>query len=289
MRLLTEEQGRQGVTDDAIIVREAWKLRLFFVLLWTTIGAALASAPEWMPFFPELKARGDASVLRWIGGLCLLFGLLFYGQTRSAMRSSAWLAIISREEIRVKFRSYMHWRWPAQDLVVLSLSRSEVDRLMPHAETLKVRTHKGTSYQKIEWLDIRLRDMLPKEIQEAIATENTRQVAGALGIRGRTSHKPVLVQSNGGTIRLAWQAMGSVVAPSTKQLMPRLSGWYLVRPDESATALPQERLILSGNDLMQIKKMAEAGDVLGAIGALRQRKGYSLAEAKRRIESGDYS
>lgn len=284
-KLLTEQQARRLISPDALVVRAAhhwWEYP--FVYGFATFALAFFTLPLWRSYWlaaPDLP--------NWVcyvfGGICVMMGKAFVTQLTAARQPSAWLLALTRDRVWIKFRSFHHWKAPAEDKVVFQLDRYDVDRLSPRESKIVTGSGENRKAQWLRRLDFRLREKLSPEQIDAVNFENRRMFGGKL-ISGRNHHMPVLIGEEGALLLVDMRG----IMPSFKAVLAGVPSTYLVEQLQPLGGMEAESMSpyggVSDARAAEISSLAQGGQKIEAIRLLRTLTGMGLKEAKDAIEAG---
>jgi len=283
--LTTEPQARQLVSADAFIVRESRGVGDYILwLVFLTATIAGLSYPFWRAYLlPDAKFPSGMAVF---GGLfCWLFAALMGGELKAVRQPGNWLLMLTANQLNIHFRSFHHWKWPAEDKTVLRLSPHDVEYIQPRESLIVERTTKTTVHKRVRILEIFLRDAVTAEQRDIILNENMSMPRGK-GIRSRSSHKPVRVSEDGFVLSIDFSGRTN---PNFMQVVTKLGERYRIRPIgevEAAAPMHDSPPALTPDRVRAIETLAGSGDKIGAIQMLRQYTNLSLKESKDAIENG---
>lgn len=284
IELVTEEQARLLQPADALVLRESRTVIDYFFWLAFTCGKwAGLTYPLWRHYLPHNPDFPNALAV-FCGLLCWLFAAFMGSDLKASRQPSNWVVIAGMNQLFIKFRSFNHWRWPAQDRVVLRLSPLDVDYVQPREGLIEERGSKRTAYKKVRFLELVLRDPLPADLVAAIQFENVH-MGGSGKARSRTGHKPVRVSADSRMLSLEFGRL----APGFAEVLRLLTGRYRVLPVadiKEAPVLADTPPPLTPDRVREIEALAASGDKIGAIRMLRDYSDISLAEAKQAVEQG---
>jgi len=287
MKLTTEALARPQPNTTDLVARQGWLGLLLFVLVAMLVGLLLVLWPYWTVPFPQL-ARKASPLLTMMGVFFLLILMLFFGMVRAAQRPTAWVAVFGPHGVKLKFRSYLHWHWPASDATVLLLGRSDIEAIAQRRETMRTTDFDGVTYTRTENLYIALRDPLPDEVLARMVDEEMRLHTSRFGVASRYGHLPVRASEDGRMLHLVWRGQSSQLTPPIKKAWPQLLAWYRAQPLPPDFTFTPRAPRMTADDEARIRALAASGKKLEAIRLLRQFKKIGLKDARQRIESGVY-
>src|SRR5262249_19020942 len=223
-------------------------------------------------------------IVYYLVAVCLLVTLCFSGYFSARFRSSNWLVELTNQELLIKFRSYLNYRFSDDDPTVISIPLSEIRSARPVREKLRVPDNEGgTSTRTERWIELELTTG-SREIAEALALEMTRPAPQTrfwiIKTSTRYQHYPVQM-TNPGFLRVEW-----AVTPGPSTFL------NVLRP--LVSVLPE---VVVSNDFANLKQLPvdeqerrlrdldARGDTVSAIYIARQLRNCGLADAKTFIES----
>jgi len=240
------------------------------VLFCRSIGASFAALP-W--FF-------------WlVGGPMFLCGLALYLLVLSAARSSAmagllptnWLLRVSAAGIGVQLRSYRNTHFRKDVSTVLWLDPGEVARARRVIESGWVKSSKGKTLVRANWLELELQGVDCAPIEQRLAEERAEQgpEMRVMGIRTHTRFNEMPAYFvRPGVLRVQWLGKGMLEA---------LREQVEVAPDEK---IDLEQAL--GTELEpRVKALCARGLKIAAYELLRNERGLSLVDAKRFVEDAE--
>jgi len=185
----------------------------------------------------------------------------------------------------IKFRSYLNYHFPEQDLTVVFLPYTEIRGARSVTERQEIpdrdegRNSTMTKTRRVLELDI---DADSTKLAEALGNERkcvfskTKQGGGA---NSRYHHLPVRLASPN-LLTIEWG-----VVPSVQSILEALTRHTLVQPGEETT---RDFVNLDGlsreEQEARLLELAESGDMLGAVAIARKLYSYDLTTAKTFVE-----
>lgn len=141
---------------------------LFFSLLMFVVAFAV-------PYSYSVKQNKiDYFFFAMWGLLFTAFGMLGFSSSIASLRPTNWLMRVSSDRILIKFRSYLNYKLPSDDRVVLSLSFDEIEWARRHVRTVNVPSgtrRKGKTTTTWVFLDLKLAAFDTSEIEAALMAE----------------------------------------------------------------------------------------------------------------------
>ena len=218
-------------------------------------------------------------------GGCVIFALLAWasvGQVRARMKPSNWLMRCDSSGVIIKYRSFMNWRIPAEDVQAVGFDYSEIAEVRMSKEQ---RTVPGLSYNQRKWiqhltyLDFYLRNGDTSTLEAHLQAEQKAEPPGNF----KTIYRDYPVEvSPGGIVRLRWsKSAGYKISPSPKKAIEYLNRYVNTTADGNSTKVDltyQSNLTPEEGDA-KILKLANSGDKMGAVKLTRQIYGSTLSEA----------
>lgn len=218
-----------------------------------------------------------------------VFGLLGWvasGQVRARMKPTNWLLRCDGSGLIIKYRSFMNWRLPAEDVQVGEFNYSEIARIR---EVRKQRTTFGAqhstsrSLQYVTYLDICLANDETSDLEAHLEAERKAESPGrfgALNYKSNVLDYPVEVLP-GGIVRLRWsKSAGYKIKPSLTKAIAYLSRYVNTTATISQKVdLTQPSNLSSEEGDTNILKLVKSGDKTGAVKLTRKIYSCSLSEA----------
>ncbi|MDH3241599.1 MAG: hypothetical protein OEO83_13140 [Alphaproteobacteria bacterium] len=241
------------------------------------VGAVLSAVAAALLAVPVLEGLAEAAWAYWIVGpiaASLFFIARFAIRSFVASRKPAnWRLRWSTDRLHLRYRSYLNGHFAADVPTVLSLDRREVSFLKVRTETLAVSDGDGGlgARRKIRWLEIGLRRVDTKAINDALAAEYARRD----GPGWHAKDNPVTLTPQG-SLRVALLRPGAVI--------DRLRRLYAVAPAEDGAPTDFRDMDRTEQE-DHVRALARAGEFMSAVIAARQVHGLDLAAAKALVES----
>lgn len=277
VRLLTEAQARAEWSGDLLLVRQQ---RVAFVdlgiMLLRTVVVAMVTLPFWRPVFPEFNILPYWLAL-CIAAFALVFSHLKAKEVQAARRPEAWLLVANRKMIWLRFRSFWHWQWPADEPTVLAIALEDIDHLVP------LRFADGTMPQ----LAIRLKEEMEYALADVVLDENSKLHGGKF-MRGRVHHAPVVLEEGLTGLRVRWSGEFPTLRESCEKLRLNFPIEPPMRLEDSAAGVLANRPRITEDSLAEVDELLRAGDKIGAIKRLRDITGMGLKEAKEMVEQSGW-
>lgn len=209
-----------------------------------------------------------------------LFPLMMGATLRHALHGSNWLVRCQTGGVLIKMRSYLNEGFPAEDLVIFELAAGEIEWAGQSLDrVILTRGSDDNRDMSKTYLDIKPRNIDLAGLEARLREERQRR-----GEHSSWLVYPVRVTAEG-VIRITWRAESSWITPQAGRALEVLSqrlGVPVREPQKRVSDLTaaadragQEQLIL---------ELAENGDTISAVKAVRKLYGYSLAEARQFVE-----
>lgn len=210
-----------------------------------------------------------------------LFPLMMGATLRHALHAANWLLRCQPGRVLIKMRSYLNEGFPAGDLVMFELAAGEIEWIGQSVEKIVLSGGNDgdhTSSSKT-FLEIKPKNIDLADLEARLREERQRRGSGSAWLE-----YPVRL-AEGGVIRLTWRSEGSWITPPAGRALAILAQQLGVeiRPAQSRL----NDLTTAGDRAEQerrILELAENGDTLAAVKAVRKLYGYSLSEARQFVE-----
>jgi hypothetical protein len=267
-------------------VPENLREQVFYYSRFYALGSALllVAIAGGLIIFARLRGAWPAYFIAAFILVCLL---IFQKVITARFRPTNWLVRMTDDGLFVKFRSYLNFHFPDQDLTIVFIPYSDIRSAKYTKERQALPSQDGyargvPSVRTRRFIDLELAGNL-RPLATGLANESKRLFAkvvdGGADASTRYQHLPVKLSDN--VLRIEW-----FVVPSARTLLDALSRHTLVRPDaqsdrdytnlESLDRREQESRLL---------ELAESGDVIGAVAMARKLYSYDLVTAKEFIDS----
>jgi hypothetical protein len=209
-----------------------------------------------------------------------LFGLFPLGMLRASLRRSAWLARFNEEGIIIKYRSYLNWRLPADDVQAVGFAWSEI----AWAKLVKERRHTpsmdakgGSQISWITYIDIALVNPDTSVLESRLQQERGLSpdgVAVSLDYPVRTVP--------GGIVEISWSGG---ISPSAHKAISLLGNHVKIAELENRVIdLTHHRGDSPDEQHSKIAQLATSGDKIAAVTLVRETFGCSLTQANALVE-----
>ena len=194
---------------------------------------------------------------------------------RASLKPANWLLRCNRSGVIIKYRSFLNWRFPTDDVQAVGLDYSEI----AWARTVKEKRYTpsmdskgGTEVHFLTYLDLGLKNPDTSALEANLQRERSLSPDGMV----TTRDYPVSV-SPGGIIELRWTGG---ISPSVGDAIKYLSQHIKIATAETRkTDLTYHRDLTPDQQRGKIIELAKSGDRIGAVKLTREFYGYSLAEA----------
>jgi hypothetical protein len=217
----------------------------------------------------------------------LLFAWLAYREYRASLRSTNWLLRCNDSGVIIKYRSFLNWRLPSQDIQAVGFAYSEIawvktvkeQRISPSTNE---RGDPAKQTQRLVYLDFRLVDTDTSALETHLRANLSTKPSGVMVTLDN------LVQVlPGGIVQLRWNGL----VPSVDKAIAYLGRHVSIGEAESTKLdLTRQRNASPEEENAKIVKLVKGGDKMGAVTLARQIYGYNLSEAVafvERLQSGD--
>ena len=187
----------------------------------------------------------------------------------------------------VKFRSYLNFRFPDQELTVVFTPYSDIRSAKHVKERQELPGQDGMargapSARTRRFIDLELADK-PEPLAAALANETKRVFAKAVdgGAKASTRYQHLPVKLSDNILRIEWG-----VVPNARVLLDALTRHTLVLPDAAASKNFTDLAGLGPKEQeTRLLELAESGDIIAAVALARQLYSYDLTTAKQFVDS----
>jgi len=194
---------------------------------------------------------------------------------RASLKPTNWLLRCSSSGVIIKYRSYLNWRFPTDDVQAVGLDYSEIAWARTVKEkrfTPSMDSKGGTEVHFLTYLDLGLKNPDTSALEANLQRERSLSPDGMV----TTRDYPVSV-STGGIIELRWTGG---ISPSDAEAIKYLSQHVQINTAEKRTTdLVHHRNLTPEQERGKIIELAQSGDRIGAVQLTREIYGYSLTEA----------
>ena len=204
-----------------------------------------------------------------------LFGLFAFHSFRASLKPSNWLLRCHRSGVIIHFRSFLNWRFPADDVQAVGFDYSVIARV----RTVKERRNSPglggntrTQTQQFTFLDLCLVNADTTALEKQLQQEGNLEPQGIMISRDY----PVQVKP-GGIVELRWNN----ISPSARKAIQHLGQHVKIAgADARQVDLTHQGNLPPGAEDGKILELAKGGDEMGALTLTKQTYGCSLSEAK---------
>ena len=217
----------------------------------------------------------------YVAAVATIFPLIFRRLVTARFRSSNWLVRLTDHGLFIKFRSYLNFHFPDQDLSVVFISYSEIRsaRFILQKQEVPDRDDGGrptTTAKTQKWVELELASE-SKTLADALTGERARAFDGKnLGrISSRYHHLPVRLAAPD-RLQIEWG-----VVPNAQTFLDALTRHTLVRPTETtSTDLVNLEELGREEQESRLLELTASGDKIAAIAMARRLYAYDLTQAK---------
>lgn len=211
-----------------------------------------------------------------------LIALWLVGVALKAFRATNWLLRIAPDGLWINLRSYRNDNF-APAATALLVPYAEIVSVGESAIRRSEQSGGKTTVWTDRYLEVRLAAAVPAEVAQQISEERRRTapkkyLGGLVTSESRYLHVPVSLRSDN-VLRLAWRGRCDFIVPSLKNALAALSAECQVE-DAPAKDLANTKQLSDDEIDHLIIECVETGDTFGAIKLLRDKRGYSLKQAK---------
>jgi len=216
----------------------------------------------------------------WLAGYVAIVLLLILLVTRrmvsARLRPSNWLVRMSDEGLFVQFRSYLNFRFPADDLTVAFIPFREIRSANSVHRTTQTPDESARGWQtRVSWLISLEVTANLIALSQALANEREKSVPGAATYR----HYPVRVISPT-RVQIEWD-----VIPGAAAFLEALSSHTQIA---SSVELDEDLVHMASlsreEQEMRLRALAEAGNTIAAIKIARGLYSLDLTQARDFVE-----
>ena len=238
-----------------------------------------------------------AFLFGWVNGFWLayyvavvvaIYTMIFRKLLTARFRQTNWLVRMTDHELFIKFRSYLNYGFPDEDLTVVSIPFSEIRSAKLIKERQELPDHdqanrKASTLRTRRFIELELAGN-SDSLAGALGDESKRVFAkrnqGGAAVSARYQHLPVRLSSPT-SLRIEWG-----VVPGPQSFLDALTRHTLVQPptDTSKNFADLEGLGRKEQEA-RLLELAESGDMISAVVLARQLYSYDLTEAKEFVDS----
>jgi hypothetical protein len=255
--------------------------------IWLILVLVIAAAALVIGIRGGIPARGNFNGIppsfAYLGAGTLSFiGLFLIGPLKASFKPTNWLLRCSSGGVIIKYRSYLNWRLPADDVVAVGFDYSEIawarkTRERRESPSLDINGN-GTEFTCRTYLDFCLKDADTTELRKNLDAERQHKY--------NTLYLDYPVEMiDDAIVRIRWRGIIDYLSPGNGEAIEYLGRFIKVAPKDS------EKLDLTHNykanpsdEDIKILKLVKSGDKIAAAELTRQIYGCSLAEAVKFVE-----
>lgn len=269
LRLLRPDQAPLAVDDVLVRPRATPSL----------VVAIVFSAMAWLVAARYLEGKLPLVAAIFFGVAFALIARVGFTAWRRSLRRDAWLMAIGPRRVLIRFRSFLHTRFPAEDPQLVEIPIQAVAWVRRRRRHVTRPSGRATQHRRYTYLDFHLHPADLEPLRQALAREAALKHRG-----GGFDHQPVIVTAEG-EIRVEMAYNGASTRPRSADVL-RLLGARVPVEDEVEERIAAERAagLTPDEQDAAIRALAEAGDTVGAAQLARTLHGGSLAAAKARVE-----
>ena len=232
--------------------------------------------------------KGPPVFFSYFGAAALgLFGWIALSQFRACLKPTNWLLRCNSSGVIIKYRSFLNWRFPAEDVQAVGFDYSEiawVRKVREQRTSPSMSGDRATQRQTLTFLDFGLANPDTSALEAHLQLE---QKARSQGRRIKTVVLDYPVEAlPGGIVQLRWRGSGGFgISPSAGKAIEYLGRHVKIAPAESTKLDLTHRGNLSPAEAdARILKLAKSGDRIAAAELTRQIYGSTLTEAVAFVE-----
>lgn len=247
-------------------------------------GLMLLAIAVGLTVFARLKGAWPAYFVAAFIVVCLLS---YQKVVTARFRSTNWLLRMTDDGLFLKFRSYLNFRFPDQDLTVVFIPYADIRSVKYVKERQELPSQDGRargapSVRTRRFIDLELAGNL-EPLATALAHETKRVSAklvdGGANVSARYQDFPVKFSDH--LLRIEWY-----VVPSAQVLLDALTRHTLVQTTTATTKNYANLDQLSRKEQeARLLELAESGDMIGAVAMARKLYSYDLTTAKEFVDS----
>lgn len=221
----------------------------------------------------------------YIAAVTLLAVFIFRKLVTARFRPANWLVRLTDDGLYIQLRSYLNHHFPQEDLTVVFIPHGEVRsaRLVRQERLLPDRSESGASTMISRTQALVELELAgdTQDLAEALGRERDQVMTGKfLGKQSsRYRHLPVRLAS-ADLLQIEWK-----VVPRAQTFLHFLSRHTLVlTEDKRPEALVEFEHLPQAEQEARLLRLAESGDMIGAVAMARKLYSYDLAAAKEFVE-----
>ena len=222
------------------------------------------------------------------GAFALFLVPMLLGDLLARFRSTNWILWLQPDGLWINLRSYQnHHLDDAPVVAFLEYREIASAGLQIQSFSTPATSGRGTRTWKVQSLHLRLKHAETQPMRDALAAERKAPPAtrNCLGVKvsSRATHFAVTLPADD-LIRIAWRGgTGNSLAPRLKHVLQQLA--LHVEVTEASRQQHGDWRQLSDAEVGdQILALVQTGATFEAVRLLKQRKGYTIAEARRFVD-----
>jgi hypothetical protein len=211
---------------------------------------------------------------------------------RHAGRPTNWLLRVAGDRIQIKFRTYMNDHFPAEEIQIVELQRSEVAWLRDVRAGFVVDAPRGP-HQRIgrteitrQYLEIGLANADLGDLDHLLRAERTHPSVGKGGWKSKYNFNPVQTAGSR-AVRVCWRDPNSQITPKLGIALDFFSRWAEVRTAhcESVNCTAGMLKDLPTEEQDAVMRQTAPVDSMAVEQTMCALRGCSLTEATRLVEA----
>lgn len=219
---------------------------------------------------------GGVAILGWFCFWSVVFAALCQKTLRARLRPSAWLVRIQTDGLLVKFRSYLNYHFPSDDLTVFSIPFCDIEWM--HEDRIEGKllgtTREDDMRYRHRCAELKVANELTSELHPYLARE--RELKSG---RSFSRHYPVQIV-NEGVVRIEWE-----VQPSLEEFLREVGQYVSVRPTtDTFVDFTKLKTQPKPEQERRLIELVEAGNRIDAVRTARYLYDFNLNEAVRFID-----
>jgi hypothetical protein len=225
----------------------------------------------------ETQRAANVFVYCWTAVFGGLFVLLSFGQFRASLQPANWLLRCHGSGVIIKYRSYLNWRFPAEDVQAVGFDYAEIAWARTVQEQRASPNTRGKKLsQSFTYLDLGLANADTSALETHLRAEqkipsNKHWLA---------IDYPVEVLP-GGILQLHWNG----ISPPAAKAIHSLSRFVkIAAADSTKIDLTHQSNLAPATEDAKILALVKSGDKMGAVTLTRQIYGSTLTEAVAYVE-----
>ncbi|MEH6405552.1 MAG: hypothetical protein V7750_19430 [Sneathiella sp.] len=280
--------------DDAILIARMspWGhgIASFMSLIWLPLFSMFAYQQglgfDTSSLFGVLLSSFASLVIGSVALVCLIVGLLFMSSCIAALKSSNWTLLATPQGLYVNIRSYMDFRLPLSDKVVVFIPKKEIRKLHLRGQKFRVLQNKSQSYRQTDdqietysFLEISLYGRELSLVSDCL--KNERLKYGPTFVKGvRSSAKGSAIEVlAGGIIKIHWKTKATRLTPNLVTVEELLKPYYSLY-HRGGSEPPPIRDLKQDEQELRLLDLVESGNMIDAVILAREIYGFGLTDAK---------